>query len=155
VTGMRARWDDDESLLEDLREALQDMAPLPPEVVAAAKSLYAWRTVDAELAALLYDSDLDEALLARVRSDVPAGRILRYEGPGLAIEVDVAGDGLIGQVLPPQSLGIEVEVPAGAGSRIEADNLGRFLIKPVPASVMRLRSRTAEGISFTTPWVRF
>ncbi len=152
---MVARWDDDESLLEDLREALRDMALPPPKVVAAAKSLYTWRTVDAELATLIYDSDLDETLLARVRSGTPVGRILVYEGPGLSIEVDVTGDCLIGQVLPPQSLGIEAEVPAGAGCRAEADDLGRFLIKPVPASLMRLRCRTAGGASFTTPWARF
>lgn len=152
---MRAQWDDDESLLEDLREALQAVPPAPPEVVAGVKALYAWRTVDAELAALIYDSDLDDALLAGVRSDTANGRTLVYEVPGLSIEVDVAGDNLIGQALPPQPLSIEVQVSAGAGCRAEADDLGRFLITPVPASAMRLRCRTADGVQFTTPWARF
>lgn len=152
---MQARWGDDEALLEDLREALRPLPSPPPDVVAAAKSLYTWRTVDAELAALVYDSDLDDALLTRLRSDAAGGRTLVYEVPGLSVELDVSGGGLVGQVLPPQPLDVEVQVPSGTGSRVEVDELGRFLVAPVPAGPVRLRCHTAEGLHFTTPWTRF
>jgi len=44
---------DDELLLDCLARALDDTDGPPPSVEAAARELLTWRTVDAELAALL------------------------------------------------------------------------------------------------------
>ncbi len=49
-------WSDDDQLLEVLRDALTTAREVPPGLVAAGKAAYSWRTIDAELAALTYDS---------------------------------------------------------------------------------------------------
>jgi hypothetical protein len=46
-------------LLEELRRIASFVEPVPPETVAAARAAFAWRTIDAELAALVHDSLVD------------------------------------------------------------------------------------------------
>ena len=48
--------DRSEDLLDALRAALTTTDAVPDEVVAAAKDSFTWRTIDAELAELSYDS---------------------------------------------------------------------------------------------------
>jgi hypothetical protein len=47
---------EDEDLLAALRAAAKARAEVPPEHVTAVKDVYAWHTVDAELARLTFDS---------------------------------------------------------------------------------------------------
>ncbi|GAB3955588.1 hypothetical protein GCM10029976_098820 [Kribbella albertanoniae] len=49
-------WNDDGQLLEALRDALVTEQEVPRAFVEAGKAAFAWRTIDAELAALTYDS---------------------------------------------------------------------------------------------------
>jgi len=48
-------WNDDEKLIEALREAFASADDVPAAFVEAGKAAFAWRTIDAELAALTYD----------------------------------------------------------------------------------------------------
>ena len=61
--GVRAHestaWDDEE-LLAALRQALRARQAVSPGFVEAGKGAFAWRTIDAELAQLTYDSLVDE-----------------------------------------------------------------------------------------------
>ena len=85
------RWDDDDRLLEDLGAALRGVAPASEAMLAAGEAAYAWRTVDAELAALCYDSHLDGELLMRGGS-VSAGlptRSLVFEGRALSVDIEI------------------------------------------------------------------
>ena len=47
------RFDDDETLLGELRRVMGDADPVPDHVVAAAELALDWRTIDDELAELL------------------------------------------------------------------------------------------------------
>ena len=59
--------------MEALARAVQAIEPVPADVVAAAKASFTWRTIDAELAELTFDSVADtDALVGRARG--PAGR---------------------------------------------------------------------------------
>ncbi len=58
-------WSDEE-LLADLRAAGR-LDPVPTEAVAAVRAAFIRRTIDAELAELTYDSDMDDERLAAVR----------------------------------------------------------------------------------------
>lgn len=128
--------------------------PVPRDVLAGAKEAFAWRSVDAELAELVYDSALDEAALAGVRSGGGA-RQLTFEGPGLTVEVEVALAGrLVGQLVPPRPGRVEVRHPQRTFA-VEADALGRFAAD-VPSGPVSFSCRLAEPFStgsVETDWV--
>lgn len=145
----------DDALLEELAELLLPRTEPPPTVVDAAKELFTWRTVDAELAALTYDSLLDgEPAGARAAAQP---RILTFEAEGLTIEVEVdAGPGgrrLLGQLVPAQEAELELR-SEGEPVRGTADALGRFVIAlPAARGRVSLRCRTADGTTFDAAWV--
>ncbi len=126
----------------------------PAEVVTASKAAFAWRTVDAELAELAYDSWLDDRPLAGVRR-AGGPRQLTFEAPGLTMEVElVDGDArqMVGQVVPA---GLEVvEVRHEEGSlTVPVDGLGRFVVERLPAGPVSLRCRPDGGRIVDTDWI--
>jgi hypothetical protein len=145
--------DFDEGVLRALRElALRD-DPVPGEVKAAAEAAFSWRTIDADLASLTYDSLLDEERLIGVRG--PGGpRQLTFEGAGLTMEVEVGDDrAVIGQLVPPSTATVELRWPGGA-TAVEADDLGRFGLPPAPRGPVSLRCLAAGGAApVTTDWL--
>ena len=146
----------DRALLDELAELLRGRNEPPPEVLHAAREAFIWRTVDAEIAALTYDSLLDDAP-AGVRAAAQP-RILTFEADGLTIEVELdatpSGRRLLGQVVPPQPATLELHVGGvepGVGAEVvtaEADALGRFVL-PLPDRHRRahLRLRLPGGTS--------
>ena len=62
-----------ERLFEELRLAVAEET-VPPEVVAAAKAVYSWRTIDAELAELLERRDEFERTALIIAAAAGAGR---------------------------------------------------------------------------------
>jgi hypothetical protein len=159
VAGGTSHGRDDE-LMEVLNHALGTAEPVPAEVVAGAKAAWTWRTIDAELAALSYDSLLDDRALAGVRG-TDTLRALSFEASGLLIEIEVADDGdrrsLTGQLVPGP--------PGGAGElsiewvdgrppvSMAVDHVGRFAADRVPGGVVRLRLGPADGPTTVTAWV--
>jgi hypothetical protein len=145
-------------LLEALAAALRERDPVPPEVVAAAHETFTWRTIDDELAALAYDSALDETL-AGVRGAGP--RALSFEAPDVVIEVEVVEGGaaraMRGQVVASGAARLELHHPASPSPlTLEVDHLGRFRADGVPAGPVRLRCRLAGAAGsrvVTTDWV--
>lgn len=131
--------DADDALLAELAEVLHDRLAPPPEVYDAARSAFALRTLDAELAALTYDSLVDTEPSAVRSGDGP--RVLTFEADGLTIEAEVdetpSGRRLLGQIVPPQPMGLVLE-SAAASVTGQADELGRFVID-LPASPTRVR----------------
>lgn len=139
---------DDETLLAELGVVLRDRSEPPPEVVEAAKALFAWRAIDAELAALTYDSLLDDLpSLARAAAQP---RILTFEADGLTVEVEVdagpSGRRLLGQLVPAQAAELELRHEGDQNLRGTADDLGRFTL-PLPADVriVEVRCRLQVG----------
>ena len=133
--------DEDEILMGELRAVAGQADPVPEESVVAARAAFAWRTMDAELAQLAYDSLLDDRPLAGVRG-VAAPRMLTFEAARLTLEVEAVAEGperrLLGQLVPPQPGRIEVR-HRGGSLTVEADGMGRFTAAGLRSGPVSLR----------------
>lgn len=154
MTSMAAiRWEDDNDLLALLEEALGAEGDVPPDFIAAGKAAFAWRTIDAELAALVYDSDREhEPALTRNQTTADL-RALTFASAHVTIELELTATGLIGQLVPPSVAEIDVQTAAGVTSSVTTDELGCFTIRVIPQEPFRLRCRAGETIDVLTTWI--
>jgi hypothetical protein len=147
--------DEDDVLMSRLRGLLATTDGPPPEFVELAKRIFGLRTVDAELAALIADSDLEAGAVA-VRGGAET-RLLTFESADLALEVEVSGTGrsrrVLGQLVPPVAATIEARQPSAAEPRIvEVDERGRFAIDDMRPEPLSLTCRRAGAAPVTTEW---
>jgi hypothetical protein len=144
----------DEQLLAALGEALRARQEVPEWFVETGKNAYAWHNIDAELAQLTYDShsDAGRARAAAVRSEAASIRALTFTSARLSIELEVASDSLLGQIIPPRAGTLEVHTTAGVTSS-PVDEIGCFVVDPIPSSPFRLRCRTEDGADVLTGWI--
>lgn len=148
--------DADRRLIDLLRHVVGLADPVPERVLHAARGSFAWRTIDAELAELAYDSAADaEAALVRTTG---AKRLLTFDAAGITVELEVAeAEGrrrLEGQLVPPQRAAIEVR-HAGGIVETEADELGRFSadgLEHGPVSLL-CRLHDGDGAPIVTDWL--
>ena len=140
----------DEQLLAELREALNTAGQVPDGFVAAGKAAFAWRTVDAELAAL---EATDADALAGVRAERAAVRALSFLASDVSIELEVTPDALLGQLVPARPGTIEVQAQDGSRQTVTVDESGWFAIRPLPSAMFRLHLQTAND-NVITEWVR-
>jgi hypothetical protein len=166
VGGVSDGWDHDEELLAALREALrgqpaqptpspqdpQAAQAVPPEFIQAGKAAYTWRTIDAELAELTYDS-AQESLAAAGRRAEDAVRTLTFSSAHLTIELEATGDAILGQLVPVQAGLIEIQSVPEKGAQTDVDTMGCFTIQPIPAGPFRLRCRSDAGVVVLTEWL--
>jgi hypothetical protein len=154
-----------DALLGELGALLSRLDPMPPQLLDQARRAFCWRTVDAELAELSFDSlmDRDAALAVRAGGDTALEpRMLGFgavvEGEDLSIDVEVstaAGrSALIGQLWPAGAAVVEMQACGGGSTKVPTDELGRFLIQPVPRGPVRLQVRHAGRVVQTT-WVSY
>jgi hypothetical protein len=145
----------DEELLVQLREAISARRAVPPEFVEAAKAVFMWHNIDAELAQLTYDSTRGSELVAATRSEAASIRALTFTSTRLTIELEVTEDSVLGQIVPAQLATIEVQVQAqdGPASVISTDEIGCFSIDSIPAGPFRLRCQVAAGADILTGWI--
>jgi hypothetical protein len=146
---MRDIWDD-EQLLAALREALGADEAVPPEFIELGKNAYAWHNIDAELAQLTYDSSHEPDRALSLRAEAASIRALTFTSAHLTIELEVSEDSVLGQVIPAQPGMIEIQGREGTTASTEADEVGCFLIRPIPDSPFRLRFRTADDTDILT-----
>lgn len=153
----RQTWSDEE-LLAAMRDALASAGTTPAElrlteqVKESGWAAWTWRTIDAELATLVFDSLLEEAALVRGDDDA-AARLLVFEGPGeSSVEFEVGDHGLVGQLLPPARGTVRMVGADGAATETDTDEVGCFEL-PLPPGPFRLECRTAQS-EFATEWVR-
>lgn len=147
-------WDDDERLLEELRDALREAPQVPPRVLAAARGAFAWRTVDEdlELASLVYDSSVDEGVLVRgAPSEAP--RTLAFSAGELSVEIEVTGEGIIGQLVPPGPGDVVLVTRDGPVASAVADEVGCFSLPRSGGEPVRLRC-VCEAGRLETAWLR-
>lgn len=146
------RWDDDESLLADLGEALAFAAPREA-VLDAGRQALTWRTVDEELASLSYDSLLDDRVMVRGAGAVP--RSLVFDSGSLSVELELDADRIVGQLVPAASGKVVVQSETvDVVVRGSADTEGCFTLHGVPSGTrVRLRCSTGSA-SVVTDWVR-
>ncbi|MEV8635326.1 hypothetical protein AB0395_27080 [Streptosporangium sp. NPDC051023] len=140
----------DEELERELRRAAEIFDPPAPAAVQAVIEAFALHTLDAELAALTFDS-LEHPV--RVRGDEQP-RLLTFQCGGTVIELEIStgetSGRIVGQLLPPQQARIEVN-----GNRpvtLTADPLGRFSGDHVIMGAFSLSCHLATSV-ITTEWI--
>jgi hypothetical protein len=149
--------DPDDGLEAELRELFMSQDPIPPDVGAAARAAIGWRRIDAELAALMADSVLDEGL-ALARGSDQAPRSLSCAAGSLTIDLEIH-DGPdhpvgLGQVSPPGRTGIQLQTAGqDALGTTESDELGRFRIALPETGLVRLRLAPQGPGTRTAAWV--
>jgi hypothetical protein len=113
---------------------------------------------DAQLATLVADSQAEEtAAVVRVQRSTVGPRLLSFECPKLAVEVEVDGtDGhirMLGQVIPAGSARIEVRQEHGPERRfVDADRLGRFVVEDMCAGSTSMTCHRVGERPVTTDW---
>ena len=148
---MADSWDD-EQFLAALGEALRAREAVPEWFVETGKNAYAWHNIDAELAQLTYDSSRDQDVVAAVRSETASIRALTFTSTRLSIELEVAESSLLGQIIPVRAVTLEVHTTAGV-TNSPVDEIGCFVVDPIPSSPFRLRCRTEDGTDVLTGWI--
>jgi hypothetical protein len=137
----------DAELLAQLRHAVQVSDPVPASMVDAAKGLLTWRTIDAELAELQFDSALDAS---GVRG-LAWPRQLSFEAREISIEIEVDHDRLVGQVVPPAEIELTLTDTEGAIRSTRSDHVGHFRFTEVESGTVRVTAARPDG-SVTTQW---
>jgi hypothetical protein len=149
---------DEDELFRRLTEMLSPQHNPPAMVTELAKQSFGLRTVDAELAALIADSEV-EGTAAAVRrgaqADVP--RLLTFETPGLLVELEIGGSGdgrrILGELIPAGVARIEARQPGATGSHlVDADEDGRFVIDDLQSGPFSLTCRRPGRSPVTTEW---
>jgi hypothetical protein len=153
----RTSEEEDERLLEELRRVVSAVDPVPDHVRAAAELALDWRTIDDELAELLYDSSA-EAGPVGVRAEEQA-RVLSFGGERLRIELEVAGSGpdrtLTGQLDPAGPARVEIRHTDHV-TTVAADARGRFRALSIPPGSVSLRcilDAPGRPRALATPWL--
>ena len=149
---MRNDWDDDR-LLGALSQALKARQAVPSWFIETGKNAFAWHNIDAELAQLTYDSQQDQRAAAVLRSETASIRALTFTSAHLSLELEVTGNSLLGQLLPPRAGELEIQTRAGGVGTTEVDEIGCFLVDPIPDSPFRLRCQAADGTDVLTGWI--
>lgn len=150
MTGNWAR--DDEHLFAELEDAMRNSpGEVPKWFMETGKGAYAWRTIDAELAEMTLDSHaMGTDILAGARSEMAAPRTLTFEAPSVTIELEITDDALRGQLVPPQSGELVLRWDNNV-VRYAVDDVGWFVIQPVPTGPFRLQVQSATGVNALTP----
>ena len=152
---MASRWGtDDDELLASLGDALREAEAVPRDFVDAGTAAYAWHTIDADLAALTYDSALDEQEALATRAEQAPLRALTFASTGVTIELEVADGAICGQVVPPRSGEVEVRPLNGQPVTAPVDDVGYFVLRPIPPGTFRLWCRLGGGVQVLTGWIR-
>jgi hypothetical protein len=150
-------WETDQQLLAALRDALDAEAEVPETFRAAGRAVFPGPDLDAELAALSYDSTQSLALVRGApddSGDEPATvRALSFAHAELTIHLQVADGAVLGQLVPPPCAELILQTPAGKPIRIGIDEDGWFVLRPVPAGRFRLRCQTVDGNTVVTAWI--
>jgi hypothetical protein len=140
---------DDDALVGDLRRVLAVVDPVPGPAQLSARLAIEWRTIDAELAALVHDSSTDASALTLRGTAAP--RALIFEALALTIEIETvpqgAGDDalrLVGQLIPAQAAQIAIHNGDDLVLR-HADERGRFDAAGLRPGPLSLRCRLGDA----------
>jgi hypothetical protein len=148
----RAWSEDDDQLLAALKVALESADEPPASLVGIGKASFTWRNIDAELAALTYDSAHDALAGAATRAEPSGARNLTFEASQLSIELEIVGDVLHGQLVPPQPGEIEIRSAEGTSITTEANDVGYFTAA-APTGSFLVHCRTTSGVVVQTGWI--
>jgi hypothetical protein len=153
-TTTKGSWHaDDDALWQDLKAAVTENERGTEQMIDAAKAAFSWRTVDAELAALSFDSSTDA--LEAVRGAEQGGpRLLVFEGRSLRVDVEVGDEVVIGQVEPAQSCRVTIVSPDGDSEDADTDDEGFFSLNLPRSGPIRLKWESEASV-LMTQWLTF
>ncbi len=143
-------WTDDTVLLQRVEDAVLSAREVPAEFIAAGKAVWVPPDLDAELAALIYDSRREPV---GVRTDTAALRALTFASATQTVELEIVEGRLLGQLVPPGQARIEIQLRDGDTAATVSDELGYFVIPFVPSGAFRLRYRSPAATEVVTSWV--
>lgn len=146
--------DRDDELLRELAGALRAVEGDVARVAALGRGSFTWRTLDDDLltASLTFDSDVTPEP-ATTRAEPSEARVLVFTTELRSVEVEVLADRVVGQFVPPSPGEVRVEGDGGVVATVEVDDLGFFVVEPVPRGVVRFLCTTAST-RLVTDWVR-
>lgn len=147
----------DDALEQQLRRAVELYDSVPPRSVRAAIEAFTWRTIDAELAELVFDSLVSPAAV-RGSGDT---RLFTFETETLTIEVEVSATSAVagdvrrvsGRLVPAQRAEVELQV---GEQRVNGTSnpLGHFAMVAPGRGPFRLHCRpNGQASPVVTEWV--
>lgn len=142
----------EERLLSLLRRGLDQSDRSPADVNEFAKAALSWRTIDADLAQLSYDSS-EESNSVSVRG-VATSRLLAFEAGELTIDLEhepLSGH-LLGQLEPAGLMTVELHM-LDTVLVTESDELGRFSFDGIQSGPFALVIRLEGDEVVKTEWV--
>ncbi|MFI7599915.1 hypothetical protein [Actinoplanes sp. NPDC049681] len=161
----------DDSLLARLGDLFAQSDPPPADAVELARQSFVLRALDAELAALVEDSESAggdagvhrQAVAVRDPGTAPQPRQLTFQVVGphggdeviIAVQVESVGPHrrLTGHLAPQGPARIEVRQPmAPEARRVDADGRGLFVVDGVLPGPMSLTCRRAGAPDVATQW---
>jgi hypothetical protein len=142
----------DDSLLDRLRRLAAELDDSPEYVELSARAALATRRLDHQLAQLIADSTVVQTATRAGDSSI---RLLTFETATISLELqvdEVAGRRSVrGHVTGAAG---EAVVETASGTRTAPiDDRGWFAFDDLPAGVIRIRLRAADGTGVTTGWV--
>ncbi|HTT54292.1 MAG TPA: hypothetical protein VMH35_23120 [Streptosporangiaceae bacterium] len=151
---MTSQWaDNDDRLMAALGDAVRAAQAVPASFTEAGRAAYTWHGIDAELAALTFDSAAEPEAVPAIRAEEASPRFLSFAAPDLTIELEIGPDAIVGQIVPPQPGHADACPASGPAFTAEIDDVGCFVIRPLPASPFRLHCHTSSEISALTTWI--
>jgi len=149
---MTGAWDDD-ALLAELAVALApSRGPAAALVEAEAQAAFGALTLEQELATLVFDSLVEPELASTSRAASPP-RTVTFESDALCVTMEIAEDGVTGQVVPPALLRVSAETINGRRAEVVSDELGCFALDVPSRELIRLHL-TTRSASAVTEWIR-
>jgi hypothetical protein len=143
----------DDELMERLRRITATADPVPEAVITAARAAFGLRDLDALIAELVRDSEVDAPPMA-VRGS--QARMLSYESGRTTIECEVmtrAGQrNISGQLSGGVASAVEAQVPGSPPVSVPVSAHGWFTVAGLPSGPFRLRCRMANGATIVTAW---
>jgi hypothetical protein len=135
--------DVDWALLDDIRELLEQVDPMPADLPERVRFSLAMRGLEAEVARLAADDP--ELTAARGPEH---SRTVTFDSDSLTImiRIDPNADGTVridGWLAPPQRREVEMQITADT-RRVASDEQGRFAFTGLPQGTARLVVRAAD-----------
>ena len=142
----------DEAILHALGLSLSQGEPLPPRALEFATGAFAWRDVEGDLAELLHDSVLEEAVVLR---DETCLRLLVFQAGDITLDIEQTPKKLNGSLSPPATYRVALhDGTQPAVPTVLTDEAGMFELTGGVRGPVRFVVSDPDGqVAIVSPWV--